>query len=97
MTAFGARTVSVGQRGCFVEKEQLGVGVRTHDDAVSSAKLQAAGDPAADLKVPHDPTVRIVQYAAVAHQRAARGEGHDLAKRRHAIPMHTPHPIPYTP
>src|SRR5579859_1583741 len=77
--------MAVRERGSFIQKEQFRPATRLHDGAVSSAKLQAAGDPPPHLPVADDVPLRVMNDAAIAHQRSSRRYGHDLPKRRHAI------------
>jgi hypothetical protein len=69
----------------LVQKEELGVRAGCHHLSLPATKLQAAGDPAAYLPVTHDPSLGIVQNAAVAHQCAARWHRDNFAKRREPI------------
>ena len=85
--AFPARAMAGRQRRRLVQEEQLGVAVRSHHLTAPAAKRQHAGDPGAVAAgdPPHDPPAGIVEAAAVAHERAARGRGDQVAERRHAV------------
>jgi hypothetical protein len=54
MTTLCAGSVTIGERSCLVQEEQLGVRAGCHDIPVAAAKLQPTGDPAAYLPVADD-------------------------------------------
>jgi hypothetical protein len=77
--------VTVGERGCLVQEEQLGVRAGCHHLPVTAAKLQPTGDPSACLPVANDLPLGVVQNAAVSHQRAAGGHRHNFAEWRDPV------------
>ena len=85
MAAFRARTMPGGQRGCFVEKEELRIPLWLHHGPMPAAQFQKARDPAPDLPRPHDPPRVVVKNTAVAHHKPATGERHDITERRNSV------------
>ena len=84
--ALGARPVTGGERGRFVEEEELRVAPRLLLlDAPAILELEPAGDPALDLESTHDRPVRIVQAASVAVDEPTRRVGDQLAERGDAV------------
>src|SRR5438094_5313949 len=77
--------MSIRQSGGFIEKEELGIASRRHHGAMPPTKLQPTRDPATDLPVADNLTPRVMQNAAVAHQRSPSRYGDDLAKRRNPV------------
>ncbi len=79
--ALGAGSVSGGEGDRFVEEKQFRVTPLGHDDPVSSAELQYAGDPAPALETADDFPIAVMQGAAsVAHHRAASGSAKKFAE-----------------
>ena len=71
----------------LVEEEQLGV-ARPHDLAPPTAEGRRAAEPCLRPPPRPEPAALVVEPpAAVAHHRAARPIGHDLAPRRHPVPQ----------
>jgi len=62
-----------GQRSGFVEEEEFGVVAGRHDDVPAAFEFQHADDPALKLIRTPDVLMLVVQAAAIAEQRAARG------------------------
>ena len=72
--ALGARPVTGGERGRFVEEEELRVApLLLLLDAAALLELEPAGDPTLDLESTHDGSVRIVQAPSVAVDEPTRG------------------------
>jgi len=62
-----------GKRDGFVKKEQFGIPIRGHHNAVSPCEFQNARDPTPAFVGAHDLPFVVVQCAApVAHHRSAR-------------------------
>jgi len=59
--------------------------MRLHDGPADVLEFQDAGQPASDLGGPHDLLLVVVQYAAVAEQRATLWGRDDIAEWRDAI------------
>jgi hypothetical protein len=55
MPALGAWSMTGSKRGRLIEKEELRIRMRSHDDAVPPAELRAANQPTAHLGVSDDP------------------------------------------
>jgi hypothetical protein len=85
MAAFGARPVAGGERSPLVKKEELGVRVRPHDDAMAAAEFYPAREPASHLRIPHHAPIFIVQDSAIAHDQAAPLKRDDVAKWRYPV------------
>ena len=85
--AVRTRSVPCRERRRFVEKEQFRVGTRSHDRVLVALERQYAADPGLVLPAPGEQTlaVRVVDDAAIAHQRAAGGNGNDVAEGVHSI------------
>ena len=84
-TAFGARTVSGGERCRLVEEKEFGVRVRSHDDTSDSAEFGETCDPTPHLRRANDAPMIVVQDTAVAHDQATAAAGDDLTERRDSI------------
>lgn len=83
--AFGARAMSGGKGGGFVEKEEVGVQAGLHDRVSSPLEFQQANDPAKTSKLSSYLSALVVQASAVAVKCSA-GRGRDqCAERRDAI------------
>jgi hypothetical protein len=84
--AFPAGPVSGGKGRRLIEEEQLRIGVRLHHRTPASLEFEQTGDPMgmAPARLAK-PALLVVQDAAIAHQRAASGNGFDGGKRREAI------------
>jgi DNA-binding XRE family transcriptional regulator len=67
---------------------ELGVRARLHHLALPASEFQAAGDPPPNLGVAHQPPVRGVEDAAVAHQQSTPRHRDDLAEGRYPVPQH---------
>src|SRR5262245_24713948 len=77
---FRARPVAGRKRNRLVEKKQLGVASRRHDDAVTFLELQKTCDPASACVLANDLTLLIVERpTAVAHEGSPRLQGENLA------------------
>jgi hypothetical protein len=73
------------KRRRFVEKKKLGIQSWRHNGAMAAFKFQLANNPTFDLKRFANLLLRIVQAAAIAHQRSARRGRDNLAPRRDTI------------
>jgi hypothetical protein len=84
--ALATGAVASGERGRFVEEEQLGIAPRRHHLPAAVLEAQPATDPTAVPPARRaEPPAGVMQDAAVAHQRAAGRIGDDVARRRDAI------------
>src|SRR6185437_4959956 len=75
-----------GEGRHLVEKEQFGV-IAAPDVAMSAAEIQHAADPLPRYPPTRGQTLRVgMEFAAaIAHQRAARGRGEQIAERINAV------------
>ena len=81
-----ARTVPGRERGRLVQEEQLGELPRLHQRlAVPAAELEPARDPAPRRPAPADPSLLVVQAAAVPVDEPAGGVRDQVAARRDAV------------
>ena len=81
------RAVPGGERGRFVEEEQLREPAGLHQRlAVPATELEATPDPATRRVVSPDPAVLVVEAASVAVHESPRGIGDQLAERRDPVP-----------
>jgi hypothetical protein len=80
-----ARTVSGCERGCFVEKEKLGVRTRVEYRTVDSVELERAGNPGFPSPGPNDLTRPIMKDASITHERPAHWYSVQLAPGINAI------------
>jgi hypothetical protein len=85
MPTLGAGPVASSKRCRFVEEEEFRPRVGLQQLAMAAAKRRAAGDPAPQLPGADDAPRVVVQDAPIAHERAALGNGHDLAKGCYSI------------
>jgi hypothetical protein len=82
-----ARTVPGRERRRLVQEEQLGELARLHQLlAVPAAELEPARDPAPRRPAPPDPSLLVVQAAAVPVDEPTRGVRDQLAARSDAVP-----------
>ena len=81
-----ARPVPGGERGRFIEKEQLGERAGLHQwSALPVAKLEPAGNPALAVVAAADAPGHVVEAAAVPVDQAPRRVGDELAERCDAV------------
>src|SRR5580700_834514 len=85
VTALGTGAVSGCERGGFIQEEEFGVSIRGHHGSLSAAKLQNADEPALQDPLPPEATLRVVQDAAIAHERAPLGRRNNLPERRDPV------------
>jgi len=84
--AFGAWSMSGGERDGFVEEKQFRIAIRGHHCAVPIPKFKNARDPPPALVAAHDFPVGVVQCAtSVAHHRATSESPKDVAERVYAV------------
>lgn len=83
--ALGARPVSGGEGGRFVQKEEPGVTAGRHRLAPTSPELEPARDPAAAIVGPPDPPILPVKPAAVAEDESSLTRLDQLSERRNTV------------
>jgi hypothetical protein len=80
-----AGTVSGCERGCFIEKEELGVRTRVEYRTVDPVELERAGNPGFPSPGPNDLTRPIMKDAPITHERSAHWDGVQLTPGVNAI------------
>lgn len=85
--ALEAGSVPGGKCGDLVEKEQLGIGTRSHDPTMALLEGAEANDPCSGGPPPLEKRARdrIVDDAAIAHRSAARRPGMNRPERVDAV------------
>jgi hypothetical protein len=80
------RTMTGGERGHFIEEEELREASGLEKTlSLPAAKLEPAGDPALAVVAPADSARVVVQASAVAVHEATRRVGDQLAERRDPV------------
>jgi len=81
----GARPMTSGKRGGFIEKEQLSIATGGHNHSVPASECQEAIDPAPPDMMTSNPLLSIVKATSVAHQCAAKSSGNKFAEGIYAV------------